>query len=222
MLSCSCCSLPGVNISSTSVRKIFPLNTSTTFVVISFRVHLDGELATGGGTLRSALPKRFRFAGFFFLATDIDRNACALSGVTDGLGFFLRIPRVSEALRAAGTSSSYQSRVADFASASAFPTAWNAASVSRINCSTLSEKSSISESYVSLRLCVGVFSSSRASSAGAPMRSKVDPATIVAVELFFWPGFEILDSGDRDGESENMRCHVCASSEAFSGGSGGR
>lgn len=221
MLSCSCCSLPGVNISSTSVRKIFPLSTSTTFAVISFRVHLDAELATGGGTLRSALTKRFRFAGFFFLATDIDRNACVLRGVTDGLGFFLGIPRISEALRATGTSSS-QPRVAAFASANAFPTAWNAASVSRINCSTLSEKSSISESCVYLRLCVGVFSSSGASSARAPMRSKVDPAAIVAVELFFRPGFEILDSGDRDGESENMRRHVCASSEAFSGGNGGR
>jgi hypothetical protein len=125
-------------------------------------------------------------------------------------------------LRATGTSSSYQPRVAAFASARAFPTAWNAASVSRINCSTSSEKSSISESYVYLRLCVGVLSSSETSSARAPMRSKVDPAAIVAVELPFWPCFEILGVGDRDGDSENMRRHVCASCEALSEDNGGR
>jgi hypothetical protein len=73
MLSCNCCSLPGVSISSTSVRKIFPLKTSTTFVVTSVRVHLDRVLADGGGTTRSARPRRFCFAGFFFdLVIDID------------------------------------------------------------------------------------------------------------------------------------------------------
>lgn len=181
MLSCSCCSLPGVNISSTSVRNIFPMP-STMFVVTSVIVHLDGALSDCGGALPSARPRRFRFACFFFLATDMDCGAWILRGSTDDLGFFFKMLR-TEVLRVTGTSSSYQPRVAAFASASAFPTAWNAASVSRINCSTLSEKSSISKSYVYLKLCVGVLSSSGASSARAPMRSKVDPAAVVTIEL---------------------------------------
>jgi len=80
----------------------------------------------------------------------------------------------------------------------------------------------MSESYVYSRLCCGVLFSSGASSARAPMRSKVDPAAIVAVELAFCPGFEILDAGDRVGDSENMRRHACASSEALPGDNGGR
>lgn len=44
------CSLSGVNISSTSVLKIFPLNMSTTFEVTSVKVHRAGVLAGGGGT----------------------------------------------------------------------------------------------------------------------------------------------------------------------------
>lgn len=57
-----CWRRPGVNISSTSVRNILPLKTSTTFVVTSVRFHRGGvdvrELGRGGGVFlpRSALP----------------------------------------------------------------------------------------------------------------------------------------------------------------------
>lgn len=218
MLSCSCSSLSGVNISSTSVWKIFPLNTSTTFAVTSFSFHLGGVFSAGLGVLRSARPRRFPFAGFFLFAMDVDRTAC-----TDDLGFFLKIPRVKDVLRATGgVSSSYQPRVAAFASASAFPTAWKAASVSRINCSTLSEKSSISGSFACAKLRVGFSTSPGTSSARAPMRSKVEPAAIVAVDCSSRLDFEMLDADDRGGDCENMRRHVCASMEALLGDNGGR
>jgi len=75
---------------------------------------------------------------------------------------------------------------------------------------------------VYLRLCVGVLSSFGASRARAPMRSKVDPAAIVAVGFPFCPDLEILDAGDLDGDSEKMRRRACASSEALPGDNGGR
>lgn len=148
MFSCSCCSLPGVNISSTSVRNIFPLNTSTIFVVTSFKVHLAGVSSGGSGLILGILPSRLFFAGFFCFPTDIALGTGVFrrGGWTDDLGFILSTPRCCGECCGTGASVSYHPWVAAFASASAFPTAWNAASVSRINCSTFSVRSSMSES----------------------------------------------------------------------------
>ncbi len=107
MLFCNCWSLPGVNISSTSVRKIFPLKTSTMFVVTSVKVHLEGVLAGVGAVLWRARPRRFLFPCFFFLTTDIDRDAWILTVEPEDLGLFFRMLRDSGELRGRDVSVSY-------------------------------------------------------------------------------------------------------------------
>ena len=215
-----CCILSGVNISSTSVRKIFPLNTSTTLLVTSVNVHLEVVFVGGGGTVGGALPNKLvlLLTGFFFgLVIDMDLDI-------GDRGPFLNTPRATVKDRSRGmeSSSSYHPDVVAFASASAVPTALKASSVSRINCSTLSDISPISCSSVYLKLCVGVLLLSTGSIASASRRSKVAPSVTVVDEADFEPSFDTFNLGDRGIDSENMSRHVFASPEVFVGVNGGR
>lgn len=70
-------------------------------------------------------------------------------------------------------------------------------------------------------LCVGVLSLSAVSSARAPMRSKVEPAAIVAL-VPLTPDLGIGGEGERDIGSWKIRRHVWASPDEFLGDKGGR
>jgi hypothetical protein len=214
-----CCILSGVNISSTSVRKTFPLNTSTTLLVTSVNVHLEGVFVGGGGTMGGALPNKLVLflMDFFGLVIDMDLDI-------GDRGPFLNTPRATEKDRLWDMefSSSYHPDVAAFASASAVPTALKASSVSRINCSTLSDISPISCSSVYLKLCVGVLLLTRGSIASASRRSKVAPSATVVDEADFEPSFDTFNLGDRGIDSENMSRHVFASPKVLVGVNGGR
>jgi hypothetical protein len=99
-LSFSCWILPGVNISSTSVRNILPLNRPAMLVVASVNVHLAGVSLDDGGTLGFDLPNRVAFLLlkrlFFPLDTDMARVTGVLSGEITGLGCLLDTARATE------------------------------------------------------------------------------------------------------------------------------
>lgn len=124
------------------------------------------------------------------------------------------MPREIENGRATGLSLVSYQPVAAFASARAVPTALNASSVSRINCSTFADRSSMKGSEMYLMLCVGVLSLSNSGSANMSGSSR---GVIVRNGLRVCALNSRLRLDDRGRLSGKMRRHDFESSDELSG-----